>query len=85
MFSKRKSWRAQTALLAREQAQTLLFKTPELFDNEQLLVVLEIFFDGENYFHMCTRIILRCGAMRRHDGKYTRADVKIIFNIEKSL
>ena len=29
-----------TVLLAREQAHSLLFKTPELFDNGQLLVIL---------------------------------------------
>ena len=40
-FSSRKSKGTGTVLLAREQAHSLLFKTPELFDNGQLLVILE--------------------------------------------
>ena len=40
-FLSRKSKDTETVLLAREQAHSLLFKTPELFDNGQLLVILE--------------------------------------------
>ena len=40
-FSSQKSKGTGTVLLAREQAHSLLFKTPELFDNGQLLVILE--------------------------------------------
>ena len=40
-FSSRKSKGTGTVLLAREQAHSLLFKTSELFDNGQLLVILE--------------------------------------------
>ena len=44
-------------LLAREQAHSLLFKTPELFDNGQLLVILERIYDFDHDFHICTRKI----------------------------
>ena len=44
-FSSRKSKGTGTVLLAREQAHSLLFKTPGLFDNGQLLMILEGFFD----------------------------------------
>ena len=40
-FSSRKNKGTGTVLLAREQAHSLLFKTPGLFDNGQLLVILE--------------------------------------------
>ena len=40
-FLSRKSKGTGTVLLAREQAHSLLFKTSELFDNGQLLVILE--------------------------------------------
>ena len=70
-------------LLAREQAHSLLFKTPELFDNGQLLVILERFFDGDHDFHICTRI---CSIISDHcsiSKNYTRENVKITIIIEK--
>jgi len=82
-------------LLAREQAHSLLFKTPKLFDNGQLLVILEGFFDHGHDFHICTRIFPRyslCYGQYSHHSPcnaqylniYTRANVKITLTIEKS-
>ena len=73
------------AVEAREQAHSQLFKTSKLFDNGQLLVILERFFYDDCDFHIFTRIILRCGVMIGNDGTYTRADVKIVITTEKSL
>ena len=39
-----------------EQASSQLFKTPKLFDNGQVFLILERFFDDIHSFWICTRI-----------------------------